>query len=260
MEKQNSSVPALDKMDLIFDLLASSPEGLSQAAICTRLELPKATVSRMINRLSEMGYLEQNHLSGLYTLGAKLLTLGNLVRRRLDVAVVAAPHIEKLCSLTDEMVKLSIIRGGTVYPLRTWESTRAVRITQDSGTVYPPYIGAAGKLLLALTEEGRVYRAGTLPHIALEARTPYTITDRKILEAKLQEIEENNLAYDMQEESEGIYAIAMPVYDSQGEVAAAVSVPFFGDFQSKDEKYKPLLRECTNNISRSMGYKETFYE
>lgn len=254
MDRQGSAVPAIDKMDLIFELLADSPVGLSQAVISSRLDLPKATVSRMINRLAELGYLDQNHLSSQYSLGAKLLILGNLVNKRLDIASVAAPHLSDLSAATDEMVKLSVMRGDTVYPLRTIESSRAVRITLDSGTVYPPYVGAAGKLLLALTEEGRRYRENILPSIELTARTPYTITDRAVLETVLETIRSEKTAYDRQEESEGIYALAMAVYDSAGAVAAAVSIPFFGDFKSKAEKYRPLLKECVENISRSMGY------
>lgn len=254
MEKQNSAVPAIDKMDLVFDLLADSPVPLSQAAISGRLNLPKATVSRMINRLSELGYLEQNRENGLYTLGAKLLTLGNVVNKRLDISVIADPYMKELSEEIDEMVKLSIMRGVTVYPLRSFESRKAVRITQDSGTVYPPYIGAAGKLLLALTEEGRNYLNSELHNRNMIAYTPYTITSRDELDRIIGQIRTESIAYDRQEESEGIFAIAMPVYNSNGDIAAALSIPFFGDFDSKVEKYKPLLKKCVNNISRSMGY------
>ncbi|MBB6480717.1 IclR family transcriptional regulator [Spirochaeta isovalerica] len=254
MEKQNSAVPALDKMDLIFDLLTRTPEGLSQSVIASELQLPKATVSRMINRLTGQGYLEQDHLTGLYNLGAKLLTLGNIVNQRLDVAALAAPHMKELAREIDEMVKLSIMRGDTVYPLCSFESRKAVRITLDSGTVYPPYIGAAGKLLLALTEEGRLYRQNVLPSIVLKSYSPYTIADKAKLEEVIDRIAVEKIAYDHQEESEGIYAIAMPVFNSLGETAGAVSIPFFGDFESKSENYKSRLKACTDMISRSMGY------
>jgi len=62
----------------------------------------------------------------------------------------------------------------------------------------------------------------------------------------------------VQEESEGIYAIALPVFDSHSNVIAAVSIPFFGDFGLKKEKYMPLLKICTEEISRSMGYHKEF--
>ncbi|MBN2655975.1 MAG: IclR family transcriptional regulator [Spirochaetales bacterium] len=254
MDKQGSAVPALDKMDQIFDLLARSPEGMSQASIASGLKLPKATVSRMINRLTEQGYLEQLHLSGLYTLGAKLLTLGNIVNKRLDLAVLAAPHMKALSEEIDEMVKLSIMRGDTVYPLRSFECRKAIRITLDSGTVYPPYIGAAGKLLLAMSEEGRYYRDKRLPGLDLKAFTAHTITDKNELEKILEQIASERIAFDHQEESDGIFAIAMPVFNSLGETAGAVSIPFFGDFKSKIENYKPRLKACTDSISRSMGY------
>lgn len=252
MAENNSEVPAIIKMNMIFDLLASEPKGLSQSSICSQLDLPKATVSRLINTLSGMGYLEQAH--GVYSLGAKLLAMGNIVGKRLDISAVSAPVIEKLSDRINEMVKVSIMRGNVVYPVQSCESKKAIRITLDSGTVFPPYIGAAGKLLLALTEEGNRYFSDYLPHIDLEAYTEHTVTDITTLNKLLKQIKESHVAFDEQEESEGIFAIAVPVYNSNSEVAAAVSIPFFGDYKSKKEKYLPLLKKCADEISRSMGY------
>lgn len=251
---EKNEVPAIDKMNRIFDLLASDVNGLSQASICSLLDIPKATVSRLINTLCTMGYLEQEPSSGLYTLGAKLLALGNIVNKRLDISAVSAPYISKLSNSIDELVKVSIMRGDVVYPVQRCESRKAIRITLDSGTVFPPYIGAAGKLLLAMTETGRKYTRDFLPHLEMKSNTSHTITDYTELLKIIKQISIDGFAVDDQEESEGIYAIALPVYDSYSEVVAAVSIPFFGDFNDKKEHYMPLLKSCTEEISRSMGY------
>jgi DNA-binding IclR family transcriptional regulator len=187
-------------------------------------------------------------------LGPKLLTLGNIVNKRLDLSTIAGPVIEKLSNTIDEMVKISIMRGDVVYPVKSCESKKAIRITLDSGTVFPPYIGAAAKLLLATTEEGKAYAENTLPYITLEAYTDYTITDQKELSSVLEKIRIDRYAFDNQEESEGIYAIAVPVYNSHNEVIAAISIPFFGDYALKKRKYLPLLQLCAEEISKSMGY------
>ncbi len=254
MIEKNGDVPAINKMNLIFDLLASEHKGLSQSVICNELNLPKATVSRLINTLHGMGYLEQDKKVGLYTLGAKLLTLGNIVNKRLNLNTIAAPIMESLCESLNEMVKLSIIRGDVIYPLISIESKKAIRITLDSGTVFPPYIGAAGKLLLCLTKEGERYYKNTLPKIDMVKYTKNTITDMDKLDSALDEIMRSGCAFDEQEESAGIYAIAAPVYDSNGEVIAAISIPFFGDYSEKKDRYMPILLECAKEISQSMGY------
>ena len=254
MVEINGEVPAIRKMNQIFDLLASESKGLSQASICSRLALPKATVSRLINTLCSMGYLEQERNSSVYTLSAKLLTLGNIVNQRLDISVISTPHIEKLSHTIDEMVKVSIMRGDVVYPVKSCESTKAIRITLDSGTMFPPYIGAAGKLLLAMTEPGMRYVKDFLPHVNMQPYTEYTITSYTKLTSILENIRTEGFAKDNQEESEGIYALAVPVYDFTGKVTAAISIPFFGDYNNKKKKYLPLLKICAEEISRSMGY------
>lgn len=255
---ERNDVPAIDKMNRVFDLLVVESEGLSQSGICSMLDLPKATVSRLINTLCTMGYLEHESGSGLYTLGAKLLALGNIVNNRLDISVVSAPYIAKLSNTIDELVKVSIMRGDVVYPVQSCESRKAIRITLDSGTVFPPYIGAAGKLLLALTQTGVKYSEDFLPHVELKSNTSHTITDCTILIKILEQIRIDGFAVDDQEESEGIFAIALPVFDSHSQVVAAVSIPFFGDFEFKKNKYMPLLKICTQEISRSLGYHKEF--
>lgn len=256
MINNSSGVPAINKMNLIFDLLASEHQSLSQATICSKLNLPKATVSRLINTLHGMGYLEQDNKSGTYSLGAKLLTLGNIVSKRLDLSNIALPLIENLSDSLGEMVKISIIRGDVVFPLISVESKKAIRITLDSGTVYPPYNGAAGKLLLSMTKEGKKYIDKTLPNIQMIKYTENTITNIKDLKEALEEIQKNGFAWDNQEDSAGIYAIAAPIYNSISEVIAAISIPFFGNYKKKKEKYLPLLMDCAHRISKSMGYKK----
>lgn len=254
MNERKNDVPAISKMNQIFDLLASEEISLSQAEISSKLGIPKASVSRIINLLSGMGYLEQDPKNGFCSLGPKLLSLGNIVNKRLNLSTVAKPLIEKLSKEINEMVKLSIFRGDVIYPVISCESTKAMRITLNTGTVFRPNIGAAGKLLLALTEEGYSYIKNRLPELELGKSTPYSITDPEELLKKLEEIRRNNYAVDFQEESEGIYAVAAPVYNANGNVIAALSIPFFGDFNDKKEKYIPIVIDCANDISRGMGF------
>jgi len=254
MIEKNGDVPAINKMNQIFDLLALEPKGLSQSTISSLLDLPKATVSRLINTLHGMGYLEQENKAGLYTLGAKLLTLGNIVNKRLNLNTIATPIMERLCNSLNEMVKLSIMRGNIIYPLVSIESKKAIRITLDSGTVYPPYIGAAGKLLLSLTDEGKEYYNTILPNVSMVKYTKNTIVDMNTLDEAISEIKTLGYATDNQEESVGIYAVAAPIYNSTGQVIGALSIPFFGDYNEKKERYLPILLKCAEEISLSMGY------
>ncbi len=252
MVDQLSPVPAIDKMDLIFRCLSGSDAKLTQSEICVKTGLAKATVSRLVNSLQERGYLEQS-ASG-FSLGPKLMVLGARAERGLDIASAAGPHIASLSGKIEEMVKVSVLRSGRVYPVASCESPSPIRITLDAGTVFPPHIGAAGKLLLALSREGQRYRQGLDDGSSLEARTPFSITSLSELDLAIEKVKENGIASDYQEETLGIYAVAAPVFNSRSEVIAALSVPFFGDFEQKRNDYMPLAVSCADDISRSMGY------
>ncbi|MBN2618128.1 MAG: IclR family transcriptional regulator [Spirochaetales bacterium] len=254
MEEKNGDVPAIIKMNQVFDLLAKEHRSLSQAEISTQLDMPKATVSRLINTLNTMGYIEQDSKSGYYSLGAKLLTLGSIVNKRLNLTNIAYPFIEKLSAQINEMVKVSIIRGDIIYPIASIESKKPMRITLDTGSVFTPNIGAAGKLLLALTPEGENYLANTLPYLELTKLTNNTITNIDEIAKYIEEIKTQEYSIDNQEESDGIYAVAAPIKNSDGKVIAALSIPFFGDFNVKKEKYLPLVITCAKDISKAMGF------
>lgn len=247
-------VPAIQKMDLIFDLLLSESGGLTQTEICNRLNLPKATVFRIIKILEELCYIDFDQNSSRYTLGVKLLTLGNIVNKRLSLLETASPIVRKISENLNEMVKVSIIRSNIIYPIFTCESKKAIRITLDYGTVFPPYVGAAGKLLLAMTKDGEKYIKNILPNIQLEKLTDNTITDKDKLLAILDKIRIKKIAYDNQEESEGIYAISAPIYDLESNVIAALSIPFFGDREEKSKRYMKHLLKGAEDISRLIGY------
>jgi DNA-binding IclR family transcriptional regulator len=252
MESGNSDVPAIEKMDAVLSVLLDQRRGMTQAEICIETSLAKASVSRLVNALQVRGYLEIE--DGRISLGPKLILLGGAASRRVDLVERSRAKIKALSEEIREMVKLSVLRGSAVFPLLTCESPDPIRITLDSGSHFPPYIGAAGKLLLALSEEGFRYLDEVLPTVSMRTHTDFSITDHGQLLAALDDIRSRGFATDLQEETPGIYAIAAPIYDAGSRVIAALSIPFFGDFDDKTRRYLPLLQQYAAEISVSLGH------
>jgi DNA-binding IclR family transcriptional regulator len=80
----------------------------------------------------------------------------------------------------------------------------------------PLHCTALGKVLLA-------YTAGELPG-TLEAFTPNTITDPVTLRQHLETVRQQGYALDHEEFEPGVRCIAVPVYDLQGRVIAAMGI------------------------------------
>jgi DNA-binding IclR family transcriptional regulator len=81
---------------------------------------------------------------------------------------------------------------------------------------------STGKVLLANLTDDELRR--TLPDAKLEARTPYTITDRSLLMVELQRVRKAGHAENVNEGEVGLASVAAPIRDASGRVIAAISV------------------------------------
>ncbi len=243
-------VPAIEKADLIFSFLMEHPEGASLKETSSMLNIPKSTTHRLLVSLTNLDYIEHDTQAGRFFLGPKLMSLSRAAERRLNLNRIATPYLEELSDTTRETVKLSIIRHNKVYVIHTVLSPRIMKITVESGTIFPPHIGAAAKMLLSSLsrEEIEEYLAGEL-----EAYTQNTITDKDALRTELESIQTEGVARDRQEETVGISGIAVPVRDSFGGIVATVSIPYLTALR-KEEDLLPSLLECAEAISRRLGF------
>lgn len=234
-------------------LFIREEQGLSLSDVCRRLELPKATVSRMLAYLTELGYLNSDTGNNSYSLGPQLIALGNHAKRRIDLKILAHPYLTDLSQTTRETVKLSVLRNDTVYVIDTIDSPRSMRIVVDQGAFFPPHIGAAGKLLLAFQDDEQISAYLKKP---LDAFTDRTIVEAAALKAALTEIRERGFARDNEEESLGIKAFAAPVRDELGVVIGAVSIPFLANVYNEDRERRLLkdLKAASAAISSAIGY------
>lgn len=237
---------------MIFSFLMQHPEGATLKETSTVLGIPKSTTHRLLMSLSDLDYIEHDSHShsGRFFLGPKLMSLSRAAERRLNLNRITTPYLEDLSSLTRETVKLSIIRHLKVYVINTVLSPRIMKITVESGTIFPPHIGAAAKLLLSSLPDDEI---DEYLEQRLEEYTVNSVTDKDMLKKEIAVIRSEGFARDRQEETIGISGIAAPVRDSFGGVVAAVSIPYLSALRTEAELLPPLL-ECVNGVSRRLGY------
>ena len=112
-------------------------------------------------------------------------------------------------------------RGRVVYLDRV-ESHWPLRLHLAPGSVVPVHCTASGKLFLATLPAAR--RAALLRALPLERHAPATIVDPAALERELEALRRRDLGIDAEEFIVGLVAVAVPVRDRRGRVAAAVAV------------------------------------
>ena len=226
---------------------------LAITALAQRLGLAKSTVHRLASTLTSAGFLEQNSQTGRYRLGVALFELGALVRRRMDVANEARPHLRELLEKTGETVQLGIVDHYSVLYVYEMESRRAIRMAAAVGARGPLHCTAIGKVLLA-------FQPGDYIHETIErgltSFTDKTVTRREAVLELLDEVRSRDYAIDDEESEPGLRAIAAPVRNHTGLVIAALGVA--APVQRMNKKVMqttvPTVMAIAQAVSHRLGY------
>lgn len=228
---------------------------LAITALAQRLGLAKSTVHRLAATLAAAGFLEQNSDNGRYRLGVALFELGALVRRRMDVANEARPHLRELLEKTGETVQLGIVDHYSVLYVYEMESRHAIRMAAAVGARAPLHCTAVGKVLFAFQDADYVREALAR---GLTAFTPKTVTRREAALAMLEEVRRHEYAVDDEESEEGLRAIAAPVRNHNGVVIAALGVAAPVQRMSKREMQTavPVVMATARAVSARLGYQQ----
>ena len=247
-------VQVLDRAFQILNVLAEEPGGMGLTDVAERLKLHKSTAHRLIMVLERSRFVEKNAISGKYHLGSRLMELGLSAVSRLDVYEVARPHLRTLVKETGETAHMAVLREGEVVSLVNAESSQTLRTPITVGTRTPAHCTSLGKAMLAFGLPEQVEEF--LRNRTLKAYTRKTITSASRLKVELATTRARGYAIDNEEREPGLRCIGAPVWDSTGEVVAAISIagPMFRITDSRVPALSRSVMKLAARISASLGY------
>jgi DNA-binding IclR family transcriptional regulator len=213
-ESRSAGIQVIARASELLRLLAAEPEGLALKDLAARAALPRSTVHRIVGALAYEGFVRTSP-NGNLRVGPTLV--GIAVSSRRDIRREAQPYLRKLSEEVQETVDLAIRDGSKAFFIDQQVSPRTLRIVAEIGSRHPLYCTASGKALLSMLPPAEVERL--LPR-RLRPATDHTITDRAVLMAELEEVRLTGIAYDREENSQGICAIATAVQTPGGETAS----------------------------------------
>jgi len=225
-----------------------SPAELGTNEIARRTGINPSTVSRLLATLADAGLVDHVAGTGRYRLGLRLLQLGNAVLARMDLREIARPHLVALAEATGETVTLSTPGEREAVTVDFVQSPSFVQSVAQVGRPSAAHATAVGKVFLAF--------GGKLPAGELPAFTSRTITDRRRLAAEVERVRAAGHADAVGEREEALDAIATPVFDASGSLAAILGVQ--GPSSRFDEARMrsalvPLLEHAAA-VSSALGY------
>lgn len=241
----------------IIELLTENQYGLRLSEISLKLGIPASSTHALIMTLLKRSYLERNGPYKTFKLGPKVLEIGSVYLQSIDVVEEAKPIMKDLVQSCNETINLAILKQTDIIYVAKEECSHSMRLISYVGKRLPAHATALGKVLLSEYPEQEVdslYRGAVL-----EKLTPKTVCDLTQLKRQLALIRQNGYAHDNGESTEGLECFAVPIFDHDNHIRAALSLslPSARLDGRKMREIITVVQDAGKRISRRIGWKET---
>lgn len=247
-------IPGLERgLNILLELSRSDRE-LSFADICTRVDVPKATVYRAVQTLEYMGFIKRHEATGLYSLGVNVLRLGFEYVASLDVVQVGQPVIEQLRDRTGCSSHIAVRDGQDVIYVARVSAANATIRRVSVGSRLPAHRTALGRVLLS--DLSRQAFDALYPNEHLPDNSPGSPGTREALWNLIQEDRERGYVISDSFFQLGISSIAYPVFNHENDIEAVVSimVPVHEIPVEDRDRLRAFVAEAANTISGLLGH------
>ncbi len=181
---------------MLLDALSGDEGTMSLADLSRKTGFYKSTILRLSGSLERFGYLTRQ-ADGRFRLGPALWRMGSLYGRDFDLGEHVRPMLRRLRDTVGETASFYIRDGDVRVCLYSLNSKRAIRHHLEEGMLMPLERGAAGRLLLAYSDDD-------------------SADSRKIRAA--------GYAISLGERDPDIAAVAVPVRRANGQIQGALSL------------------------------------
>ncbi|TIP18354.1 IclR family transcriptional regulator [Mesorhizobium sp.] len=206
----------------VIELLANEASAMRLGEIAEKLDLQKSAAHRMLNVLCEIGWVEQEQVTGFYKLSLRLAILGQRFLTATRLTDVCQPVLEELATDSSELVRMAVVQGETL----TWISQVQ---GAKNGLKYQPEMVA--RVRLATTANGKAYLSTLNSKDALRIAISGgdegqngTISSVEDFMEELKLTRKRGWAISDEEAESGVVAIAAPISLTGGATVGTVSV------------------------------------
>lgn len=238
----------------ILDLFSERETELKITEISQRMGLHKSTLHALLKTLQSLGYIEQSEANGPYRLGMKLFERGYLVLKTKDFVSVARPHLVRLAAETGQTTHLGVLDGHHGVYIDKVEGERSIIVYSRIGRRMPVHSTAIGKVLAAF--QPKPVLQAILDDYDFEPITENTIASEAAFTAALAAVRETGFAVDEQENVRGVRCGAVPIWNHERRLVAAISLSTIVENipMAEFEGFVGKLKKTGAAISRDLGW------
>lgn len=236
-DRRGPGTPANQSVDRAVRLLSAftvdEPE-LSLNELMDRVGTGKATTHRYAMALRERGLLRYDAISGLYSLGPRVVEMAAAALASLQVIGIAGPYMDRLVDELNETCVLSVWDGERPVVVKVNDRIdRVVRLVVQTGTRLP-LSSSQGRVFCAYMGDGALAQNG-------------------MTVAEAEAIRDDGVAVNSQV-MQGVRAVAAPVFQG-GTITATLAV--IGTTaaipEEPDSPVAALVRQTAQRLSAQLG-------
>lgn len=219
-KKRDSSQSTENALRLIDCFIDKEECGISE--LSRELGLGKTSVARLVVALESRKFLMINPATRKYRLGIRMMLFGSLCQERHELAHASSAAMLALSQKYQATTHLSVRYGTEVMVINKISSGPFIYMSSRVGATLSTYASASGKCILAFSSIDQIEQC--IKDVRLLPLTTSTITDIPSFMSELERIHHCGYAVDDEEDTDGLYCVAAPIFDLSGNPIAAISV------------------------------------
>lgn len=220
LEASEDYVQSLARGLSVLRVMGSAAATLTNGELAARTGLSRPVVRRLLLTLDALGYVAEQ--DGRYFLTPKVMEFGFAYLSTLPLREIAEPVLQQISKSLHESCSVAVRDGGDIVYVARVAAQRIMSISLAVGTRLPLYCTSLGRAMLAFDQPCAVDQY--LEGVTLTRRTEHTVTSKRALRAKLNEVRERGYALLDEELELGVRSIAVPILDGSGRALAAMNV------------------------------------
>ncbi|MDP9021890.1 MAG: IclR family transcriptional regulator [Actinomycetota bacterium] len=215
----------------LLQALGEHSEGATVSTLADATDLDRAVLYRLLETLTDEGFVTRDPETRRYRLGLAMLELGVRAAQGLEVRRLAGPPLRSLMEDTGETACLAVRDRGDMVVVEVVEPPdRFVQVNYRVGFRHELGVAAHGRALLAFLPEG--------------ARDP-----------TLAPVRQGGVAFTRNELEQGASGVAAPVFDHTGKAVAGVGIVAPSSRLPKPESAALRVLRTAREISERLGWR-----
>jgi IclR family pca regulon transcriptional regulator len=210
---------------------------LTLSDVARLVDLPRASVRRILSTLVSLGYAEVD--DRLFRLTPRVLSLAGAYLSSNAVSHIVQPALEQLSDAIKEGCSVAVLDGGEITMIAHASPNRILPVSAQIGLRLPAVSTSLGRVLLAALDDRQL--DAMLARSKPQRLTSSTVTDKTTLRRAILKARADGFSLVDQEVEAGFRSISVPLRRHDGKVIAALNIGVHSERRPLDAMRKIFL-------------------